>query len=173
MNLPGVEHRFRGKEARVACLLDLAYLLLLAAAAPRLAVARACAKANIAKALPPSSWEQLPSREGRSPLRLAARRQRGRSELAGHADRHVAPAPAGLAMRRLDDHHDRLRGSRTRNIPTARCFIVRSISVGPCGGRWRRIRPRCLVLAELELWPNLIAAATASRGPRGGYQRPA
>ena len=26
----------------------------------------------------------------------------------------------------------------------------------------RRIRPDCLVLAELELWPNLILAARAS-----------
>ncbi len=29
----------------------------------------------------------------------------------------------------------------------------------------RRVRPRLLVLAELELWPNLIAAAR-TRGPK-------
>ena len=36
----------------------------------------------------------------------------------------------------------------------------------------RRMRPDVLVLAELELWPNLVAAR-AARCPRGGDQRPA
>ena len=37
----------------------------------------------------------------------------------------------------------------------------------------RRVRPDVLVLAELELWPNLIRAARRSGAPRGGDQRPA
>ena len=36
----------------------------------------------------------------------------------------------------------------------------------------KRVRPDCLVLAELELWPNLILAARRS-GARGYHQRPA
>ncbi len=37
----------------------------------------------------------------------------------------------------------------------------------------RRIRPDALVLAELELWPNLVRAARGKRRPRGGDQRTA
>ena len=40
-------------------------------------------------------------------------------------------------------------------------------------GAMRRIRPDGLVLAELELWPNLIRAGARSGGPRGDHQRPA
>ena len=36
-----------------------------------------------------------------------------------------------------------------------------------------RLRPKVLVLAELELWPNLIAAARLGRCSRGGSQWPA
>ena len=37
----------------------------------------------------------------------------------------------------------------------------------------RRIRPTLLVLAELELWPNLIAAAKRQRRKGRRHQRPA
>ena len=37
----------------------------------------------------------------------------------------------------------------------------------------RRVRPDVLVLAELELWPNLVRAARRSGSPRGRDQRPA
>ena len=46
-----------------------------------------------------------------------------------------------------------------KNTLRAPSSIARSISAGPCGRAMRRIRPTLLVLAELELWPNLIAAA--------------
>ncbi len=37
----------------------------------------------------------------------------------------------------------------------------------------RRVRPDLLVLAELELWPNLIAAAKTPASPGGDHQWPA
>ena len=37
----------------------------------------------------------------------------------------------------------------------------------------RRVRPDVLVLAELELWPNLILRGKAARGQGGSHQRPA
>ena len=43
--------------------------------------------------------------------------------------------------------------------PAARSSTARSTSPGACAGAIRRIRPDLLVLAELELWPNLVAAA--------------
>ena len=46
-----------------------------------------------------------------------------------------------------------------RSTPATRCSTARSISPGPCARRCGASAPAVLVLAELELWPNLIRAA--------------
>ena len=46
-----------------------------------------------------------------------------------------------------------------KNTPTSPSFIARSISAGRCGRRCEEFARSLLVLAELELWPNLIRAA--------------
>ena len=51
------------------------------------------------------------------------------------------------------------RTGHARSTPLIASSTARSISAGPCARAMRRIRPDLLVLAELELWPNLIQLA--------------
>ena len=73
----------------------------------------------------------------------------------------VAAAASGLGLRHLDDDQDRLRAGPKKYAP-------RLVFYCPLDFTWavrramRRIRPDLLVLAELELWPNLIAAANGA-----------
>ena len=58
------------------------------------------------------------------------------------------------------------------DTPRAPSSTARSISPGPSAARCAASGPTLLVLAELELWPNLIAAAKRARREGRRRQRP-
>ena len=107
----------------------------------------------------------VPRRDSPDALRVAPRGQPGRSQPARAAGGRAPPPPSRLGHRHLDHHADRLHAGQDALRRATRSSTARSISVGPCGGPCDAIRPDLLVLAELELWPNLIAAA-APPGPQ-------
>ena len=87
--------------------------------------------------------------------------------------RQIARAAARLGVRHLHHHHDRHGPGQEEIRRALTSSIARWISLGPCAAAMRRIRPDVLVLAELELWPNLVRGRPAARRPRGRDQRPA
>ena len=166
-----------GKDSRMArlisWLLNVVYLALLVA---RVAVARSgqrCAR-QVSRRLRARSFLGLvPRRDGRSPVRLAARGERRRSQSAGHdCSRELRSAHP--------DWEFVISTTTATGYDLARKkYADRTVFYCPLDFSWavrramRRMRPTLLVLAELELWPNLIAAAQAARRPRRDHQRPA
>ena len=153
-------------------LLNLLYASLLVAALPWL-VSRRCAPASIAQGWAAKLLGLVPTHLRRPTVRLVSRGQRGRSES------DCASVLAEIAAAQPD-----VECVISTTTPPAtswrnevrranRSSTARWISVGPFGRRMRRIRPQLLILAELELWPNLIrgAARAGARGRR--RQRPA
>ena len=67
-----------------------------------------------------------------------------------------APA-ARLGMRRLDHDQDR-HGAGLKRYAKLSVFYCPLDFTWAVGAAMRRVRPDVLVLAELELWPNLIRA---------------
>ncbi len=86
--------------------------------------------------------------------------------------RTIRAAAARLGVRRLDDHATGMALAKKKyaGLCVFYCPLDFSWAVRAA---MRRIRPDVLVLAELELWPNLVRAARRKRRPRGGDQRPA
>ena len=112
-------------------------------------------------------------RDGDATVRLAARRQRRRSESA------CARCSRELARAHPDWEFVISTTTQTGYELARKKYADRTVFYCPLDFSWavrnamRRMRPTLLVLAELELWPNLIAAAQAAWRHGRDHQRPA
>ncbi len=140
----------------MSLLLDAIYLLLLVAASPWL-VWQAVRRASIAKDLPPSFWARCRGTPAACVFWLHA-------VSVGEVNLLV-PLVAELERRRPDCElvlstttmtGMALARSRFAHLRVFYCPLDFSFAVRRA---MRRIRPDLVVLAELELWPNLITAA--------------
>ncbi len=99
-----------------------------------------------------------PPPQPQGPLPLAACSQRRRSESAWAAHRPLGAGPSRLGNRHQHDDADRLRSRQKRYAPRD-CLLCPLDFTWADRSAMHIIRPTLLVLAELELWPNWIAAA--------------
>jgi len=138
-------------------LLNLVYLLLLIAASPWL-VMSALRKGKYRQGLAQKLWGHVPVRVGNRPCVWIHAVSLGEVSLIG-------PLVAELA-RRHPDWEVVISSTTLTGYTLAKTrYADHSVFYAPLDFSWavrtamRRVRPRLLVLAELELWPNLIAAA--------------
>ena len=131
------------------------------------------ARASIAQGWGEKFLGLVPRRDSLAPLRLAARRERGRSQpdrpLVGRDSPPASRLGIVISTTTLTGY-----ALATNALCRARRLLLPAgFQLGGAARRCGAFGPTLLVLAELELWPNLIAAA-APRGAQGGdRQRPA
>ncbi len=106
------------------------------------------------------SWASAASRI-RSPVHLVSRRERRRGEFAGDVVGQDCIRAARLRVRRFDDDDNGLQLGEEEVSPVCGVLLPLGFHLGGAAGLGR-IRPDMLVLAELELWPNLIRLSRAA-----------
>ncbi len=137
-------------------LLNLAYLLLLLAASPWLAY-RALRSGKYREGFAAKFFGRVPRREGDGPCIWLHAVSVGEVNL-------LAPLLAELVRRRPDCTYVISSTSRTGYALARKKYAGQTVFHCPLDFSWavaaamRRIRPSLLILAELELWPNLIDA---------------
>ncbi len=150
-----------GKESRadMPYLLDLLYTMLLAVCAPWL-VANAIRKGKYRQGLGQKLWGRVPERGSDSPCAWLHAVSMGEVSL-------IAPLVDEIARRHEDWEIVISTTTLTGHALAKSRYPRHSVFYCPLDFSWavrravRRMRPTLLILAELELWPNLIAAARA------------
>ncbi len=146
-----------GKGFLVRYLLNIVYVLLLVAISPWLAF-QAATKGKYRQGWSQKLWGLVPRRTGDAPCVWLHAVSVGEVNL-------LAPLIAEMAKRRPDWQFVISTTTQTGFDLARRKHSDRTVFFCPLDFSWavsaamRRVRPQLLLLAELELWPNLIGAA--------------
>ena len=151
-------------------LLNIVYLLLILVCLPWLVI-QAVRKGKYREGYAAKFFGLVPRRTSDA-LRLAARRQRRRSQSAGPAAAHDRTAAARLGVRRLDDHHDRHGAGEEEIRRPGRLLLPAGFHLGGPRGD-AADSPRRAGAGRVGTLAEPGLGRPARRRPRGRDQRPA